>query len=83
MPAGREAPNTAGLHSNLHGGMPLLALHSGLQLLEGPGQAPAVGGQHSVFSGQHLPQLVSIRTPGLACLTCLSICNDVDTLGLK
>ena len=48
--AGREAQNSAGLHSNFSRGVSLLAFHSRGQLLESASQTPVACGQHSMLS---------------------------------
>ena len=55
--------------------MSLLAFHPGFQLLEGSCQAPAVGGQHSMLSRQHLPQLVSL----VVSLYCMALTAPVQS----
>lgn len=57
--AGCEAQNTAGLHSNISCGVPLLAFHSRGQLLESASQTSVACSEHSMLSRQHLSQLVS------------------------
>lgn len=49
--AGCQKQSEARFHSNICRRVPVLAIHSGLQLLEGACEAPAACGQHSMLSG--------------------------------